>query len=153
MENEELFEKCLKFVLKAEGGFVNHPNDLGGVTNKGVTQRTYNEYLIKKNRPAKSVKYITDAEVKEIFYKDYWLAANCHKMTPKFAALCFDTAVNMGVGRCGDFLRAAEWKYPEKFIEARKAKYYKFAENPTQKVFLQGWLNRLANLKEFIKSL
>ena len=32
---------ALAFVLRWEGGYVNHPADPGGATNKGVTQRTF----------------------------------------------------------------------------------------------------------------
>jgi hypothetical protein len=39
------FDKCLEMLLKHEGGFVNHPADPGGVTNLGITKRTYERYL------------------------------------------------------------------------------------------------------------
>lgn len=157
----ELFEKCLKQVLKWEGGFVNDPDDRGGATNKGITQRTYDTYLKKKGQTSKPVKNITPEEVKEIYFKQYWLASGCEKMTPKFAALCFDTAVNMGTGivkatgmsRNTEFLKAAQYKHPEKFLEARRAKYYEFSKYGNQKKFLQGWLNRLDDLEKFISTL
>ena len=38
------FDRCLKAVLKHEGGFVNHPEDPGGMTNMGITALTYAEY-------------------------------------------------------------------------------------------------------------
>ena len=159
---DELFKKCLKFVLQWEGGYVNHPNDKGGATNKGITQSTYNTWLKTQGKAACDVKQITDAEVEAIYYKNYWLAAGCDKMSAKFAALCFDTAVNMGTGivkatgmtRCNEFLKKAEWKYPDKFIAARKAKYDEFIKyDPTQKVFEKGWKNRCNALAEFIKTL
>lgn len=158
----ELFKKCLKFVLQWEGGYVNHPNDKGGATNKGITQGTYNAWLKSRGQVSRDVKLITNAEVEAIYYNNYWIQAGCDKMTPKFAALCFDTAVNMGTGvvkatgmtRNGEFLKKAEWKYPDKFIAARKAKYDEFiAYDPTQKVFRQGWLNRCNALAEFIKTI
>ena len=65
------FEQALKFVLEREGGYVNNPNDPGGATNKGITQSTYYNWLKAKGLPNKSVKLITDAEVKEIYYKNY----------------------------------------------------------------------------------
>lgn len=157
----ELFEKCLKQVLKWEGGYVDDPDDKGGATNKGITQFTYNRYLKNKGQQPKPVKNISDAEVKEIYYKYYWLASGCEKMTPKFAALCFDTAVNMGTGivkatgmtRNTEFLKAAQYTYPEKYIAAKKAKYYEFAKFGNQKKFLQGWLNRLNDMQKFIEKL
>ena len=74
-------------------------------------------------------------------------------MSPKFAFLAFDTAVNMGVGRVKEFLKAAEWKYPEKFIKAREDKYKEFAKYDNQKIFLKGWLNRLKALALEIQNL
>ena len=72
MQYNELFKKALAFVLKWEGGFVNDPDDKGGATNKGITQNTYNSYLKSKGMRAKSVRYITQAEVEDIYYKQYW---------------------------------------------------------------------------------
>lgn len=187
MNEQELFEKCLKQVLKWEGGYANVAGDAGGVTYKGITQNTYNSYLKSKGKAAAPIAteyakgtvpagkkfvyykpknvdiviHISDAEIKEIYYNRYWLAAGCQKMTPKFAALCFDTAVNMGVGvvkatgmtRNTEFLKAASYTYPEKYIAAKRAKYYEFAKYGNQKKFLQGWLNRLNDMEKFIKTL
>ena len=144
------FDKALKFVLKWEGGYVNNPNDKGGATNKGITQTTYNAWLRAKGQNIKDVRHINDAEVREIYYNNYWLKAGCDKMSEKFAILAFDTAVNMGVGRVSEFLKAAEYKYVEKFIFARINKYLEFAKVGNQKIFLQGWLNRVMDLVKFI---
>ncbi len=38
------FDTCLDMLLKHEGGYVNHPKDPGGMTNLGVTKRTYDEF-------------------------------------------------------------------------------------------------------------
>lgn len=149
---ERLFKKALKFVLSLEGCYVNHPLDKGGATNKGITQKTYNKWLKANCLKSKDIKNITDKEVEAIYYQYYWLEANCHNMTDKFAVLCFDSAVNHGVGRVRKFLKAAEYKYPDKFLEARKNFYLKIIENnPSQKVFLKGWMNRLKKLKKFIE--
>ena len=146
-----MFDKALKFVFKWEGGYVNNPNDKGGATNKGITQNTYNGWLRSKGQNLKDIRNITDSEVKEIYYNNYWLKAGCDKMSEKFAILAFDTAVNMGVSRVSEFLKAAEYKYPDKFIIARIAKYLEFSKYGNQKIFLQGWLNRVIDLYNFIK--
>ena len=39
-----MFERALTFVLRWEGGYVDHPADPGGATNYGVTQRTYDAW-------------------------------------------------------------------------------------------------------------
>ena len=94
---------------------------------------------------------ITNSEVEKIYYQNYWINTSCHNMTPKFAILSFDTAVNMGKSRVKDFLKIAQWKYPEKFLEARKQKYIEFSQYGNQKIFLQGWLNRLNALEQLLK--
>ena len=150
----DIFKKALQFVLRLEGGYVNDPVDRGGATNKGITQRTYNKWLKAHCLPKKDIKFISDDEVKKIYYQYYWLEVNCHNMNNVFAVLCFDSAVNHGPKRVQDFLKAAEWKYPEKFLEARKNFYLKIVENnPSQKKFLKGWMNRLNSLEEFIKKI
>lgn len=149
----DLFKTALQFVLKWEGGYVNNENDKGGATNYGITQNTYNCWLSSQGLPYKEVRYITREEVEKIYYKNYWLKAGCEKMSPKFALLAFDTAVNMGVSRVNQFMKAAQWKCPEKFIAARRAKYEEFSKYGNQKIFLQGWLNRLKALENEIKNL
>lgn len=43
------FSKCLALALKHEGGYVNHPADPGGMTNLGVTKRTWEEWTGKES--------------------------------------------------------------------------------------------------------
>lgn len=151
--NKELFKKALRFVLNREGGYSNNPNDKGGATNKGITQNIYNAYLKRKGRPTRDVRNITDAEVEDIYYSSYWLGAGCEKMSPVFAVVCFDTAVNMGVGRVKPFLQEAQYMDVDTFILARIRKYNEFAKTPSQRTFLHGWLNRVFALVDFIKTL
>lgn len=150
---EKLFKIGLKFVLKWEGGYVNNPNDKGGATNKGITQYTYNAWLKNLGLQPRDVKYITEDEVEQIYYTNYWKKAGCHNMSPKFALLAFDTAVNMGLARVNQFMKAAAWKYPDKFIATREAKYKEFAQYGNQKIFLKGWLNRLNDLKKLLETI
>ena len=150
---DNLFQKALNFVLKWEGGYTNNPYDKGGATNKGITQYTYNSWLKSQKLQIRDIKNISDYEVKEIYFQNYWKKAGCDKMSPKFALLAFDTAVNMGLARVNQFMKAAQWKYPEKFIAAREAKYKEFAKYDNQKIFLKGWLNRLNALKKLIDTI
>lgn len=161
MNNNELFQKALRFVLIREGGYVNDPDDKGGATNKGITQRVYNGWLASKGLASKDVKNITNDEVALIYYNNYWLKADCDNMSKIFAVYCFDTAVNMGAGvvkatgmtRCEEFLKAAQYKDPDKFLFARIMKYREFAKVGKQAKFLKGWLNRVEALRQFAKTL
>ena len=47
------FEASLPFVLRWEGGFVDHPNDPGGRTNKGVTQKVYDAWRKRQGLPVR----------------------------------------------------------------------------------------------------
>lgn len=151
MASDEIFKKALKFVLDREGGYVNNPNDRGGATNKGITQNTYNAYLKGIGRASCDVRNITDAEVEKIYYSRYWLSANCHKMHDRFAIICFDTAVNMGVSRVREFLNDCQHTDIDVFFMSRIRKYNEFAKVPSQRGFLHGWLNRVFALYEFIQ--
>lgn len=149
----ELFKQALHFVLNMEGGFVDDPDDKGGATNKGITQGTYDAYRKSHKKAIQTVKNITDAEVADIYYNNYWVKAGCDKMTPIFAVIAFDTAVNMGVGRIKEFMIAAEYKSTDKFLLARIEKYVEFARKGNQKKFLLGWLNRVFKLIDFVKTI
>ena len=77
---ETVFDRAMRFVLRWEGGFVNHPNDPGGATNKGVTQNVYHKWLQKHDRSIQDVIHITDEEVHEIYFQNYWKAAKCDEL-------------------------------------------------------------------------
>lgn len=65
------FAPILRHTLHWEGGFVNHPNDRGGATNKGVTLRTYRSYF-GNHKTVDDLKNISNEEVYQIAYNGYW---------------------------------------------------------------------------------
>ena len=76
------FQASLPFILRWEGGYVNHPADPGGATNKGVTQRVYDDWRVRRGMPARDVRQITDGEVHAIYEAGYWRrrrAATCSR--------------------------------------------------------------------------
>jgi len=75
-ENERL-STALKFTLRWEGGYVNHPADPGGATNKGVTKKVYDAYRAGKGLGRNDVRNITDDEVHDIYKHGYWAKAKC----------------------------------------------------------------------------
>jgi lysozyme family protein len=66
------FQQVTNWLLIHEGGFVNNPNDPGGATNKGITQRVYDGYRRKKSLPLQSVALMSDVECWEIYEEQYW---------------------------------------------------------------------------------
>ena len=99
------FNKSLSLVLRHEGGYVNNPNDPGGATNKGITQYTYDAYRGANNLPTRSVKSITDSELKEIYNRRYWDAIAGDYLPEGVDYAVFDFAVNSGPSRAVKFLQ------------------------------------------------
>lgn len=155
-------------------GYVNDPTDLGGETKFGVAKNANPELDIKK---------LSWDAAKRVYYRKYWLAANCddiHTKAPKLAVMHFDGAVNHGVGRAAIFLQTAlgvpadgdigpktmqavfdqcatpsgELALCEKIANQRIVFYNKIVANkPAQKKFLRGWLARIADISSFIKTM
>lgn len=96
---ETNYKKALPLVLAHEGGYVNHPKDPGGATNKGVTQAVYDAYRIGKGLKKRSVRSIQTAEVQEIYEQRYWDLSKCDELPAGVDYAVFDYAVNSGVGK------------------------------------------------------
>ena len=105
MEHESKFDRALPRVLVHEGGYVNHPDDPGGATNKGVTQGTYNSWLKSQGKSQKSVRDITDKEVAAIYKNSYWDAVKADQLPAGVAYCVFDAAINSGPGRAVRWLQ------------------------------------------------
>lgn len=97
--SDTAFNPSLDLTLAHEGGFVNHPKDPGGATNKGVTQKVYDAYRRLNGLPTRSVRFIEDSEVGEIYRRNYWNAAGCNSLPAGLDYAVFDYAVNSGVSR------------------------------------------------------
>ena len=94
----ENFDKALQLMLKHEGGFVNHPSDPGGMTNLGVTQRVYEEWVGYEVDKQDMMK-LTPEDVAPIYLNNYWIKANCDELPSGLDYVVFDWAVNSGVSR------------------------------------------------------
>lgn len=167
----QAFSTALQFVLRWEGGYVNNPHDSGGETNRGVTCAVYNQYRKFKGLPPRSVRLITAFEISEIYQRNYWDAASCNSLPSKFALCHFDWAVNAGIGRAIKTLQQVVNTEPDgiigpatktmvasalktrgesslmsNYLTVREGCYRRWGVG-SQKVFLQGWLNRLDALR------
>lgn len=111
---KENFDAALAHVLKHEGGFVDHPKDKGGATNKGITQRVYNGYQRRKGRkPLQSVRFISDDEVRAIYHGQYWDAVKADELPHGIDYCTFDAAVNSGPSRGVKWLQRAVLANPD----------------------------------------
>lgn len=104
---EENFENCNALVLIHEGGYVNHPEDPGGATNKGITQRTYDSWRRRTGAGTKHVKYITQREVDAIYREDYWNPIKGDLQPIGIDYTTYDASVNSGIGRGPKWIQKA----------------------------------------------
>lgn len=168
----EAFDEALAFALRWEGGYVNHPSDPGGATNRGVTQGTYDRYRGTKGLAKQSVKLITSAEVHDIYESMYWDVARCAELPWPVSGAQFDAAVNAGPKQATQLLQraagvsadgvigpktlAAIMAMPSQDLALRccdeRQKFYQSLVNrkPSLGVFLKGWTNRVNALRNLI---
>ena len=161
------FDRCLALLLKHEGGFSNHSQDPGGMTNLGVTARVWEEWVM---HPVdeKQMRALTPELVAPLYRKKYWDACRANDLISGLDYCVFDVAVNSGVGRSIKFLQScvgaipdggfgpatlaavkdAE-KDPAKLIEYYCAKRLEFLQSLyTFQTFGKGWSKRVAEVKE-----
>jgi lysozyme family protein len=103
----EDFGKALDRVLVYEGGYSNHPRDPGGETNKGIIKRVYDGYRRSKGLEPRSVRKITDEELREIYRTQYWDAIQGDRLPAGVDLAVFDGAVNSGPGQSAKWLQRA----------------------------------------------
>lgn len=163
------FKKSLEKVLRWEGEWSNHEADKGGCTMKGITLATYQNYF-GKDKTCEDLRNIPQYQVEYIYKIGYWdKIKGDYIQSQSVAELLFDMAVNSGPrtaikkmqmlvnveadGIVGPKTIAAinnknsNLLFKE-FFDVRVA-YYKMIvqKNPSQKVFLIGWLRRLNSYK------
>ena len=83
------FERALPVILRSEGGYVDDPQDLGGATNQGITQKTYNAW----RKPERPVREITSDEVSAIYKQRYWKAGRSDGLAWPVSLVHFDSMV------------------------------------------------------------
>lgn len=160
-------------IIKWEGGFVNHPNDKGGATNIGITLKTYTYYRNLKGIPKPSVSDLKNISFEEwidilkTLYWDRWQADNINNQS--IANLLVDWVWGSGVygikypqqvlhvvvdGIVGVNTLTAINSYTNqeelfhKLWNRRKQHFESIVQrDPSQKVFLKGWMNRLNDYK------
>lgn len=101
------YPNALRRVLVHEGGYVNHPADPGGETNKGVTIAVYRAYRQRKGLPLQSVRFITDPELNEIYRLQYWNKVRGDQLPAGVDYVVFDGAVNSGPSQSVKWLQRA----------------------------------------------
>lgn len=158
------FSRALEVILGREGGFVNHPRDPGGMTNLGVTKKTWEAWTGRKASEA-DMRALKPADVAPLYRRNYWDKLRCDDLPLPLALCVFDFGVNAGPGRAARFLQelagapqdgavgnvtlalANDWYRRvgavgavKAYQDARRA-YYRSL--PTFGTFGKGWLRRV----------
>jgi len=164
---KENYPQALKQVLKYEGGYVDHPKDPGGPTNKGITQAVYDAWQKKNGLPTQSVRNISDAAVAAIYKQQYWDAISGDDLPSGVDFAVFDFAVNSGVSRAAKYLQAVvgvtqDGQIGPQTIQATKT-FVAMAVTNKRLSFMQslaiwstfgkGWSARIADVKNQIIAL
>lgn len=161
---KENFDDALAAVLEHEGGYVNHPQDPGGMTNLGVTKRVWEAWVGKTVSEA-DMRALTPAMVAPMYRKQYWDAVKGDELPPGLDYLMFDFAVNAGASRAIRTMQRAIGATPDGVIGPRTMAAVKAADPddlidkfsaekeafyrslPTFATFGRGWLRRVAEVK------
>ena len=159
------FDYCLSHVLKSEGGYVNHPSDPGGRTNRGVTQAVWESWTGRKVTEAE-MRALSDEDVAPLYRQMYWNAIRGDDLPSGVDLAVFDFSVNSGVARAARFLqgqvgvsqdgkigpmtlRAVSSVNPESLIKTYCAARQSFLESlKTFPVFGKGWTRRVSKVRE-----
>lgn len=161
---KENFDDALAAVLAHEGGYVNHPQDPGGMTNLGVTKRVWEAWVGKTVSEA-DMRALTPALVAPMYRKQYWDAVRGDELPSGLDYLMFDFAINAGVSRAIRTMQRAIGTTPDGAIgpktmqalrdadpdalidkfSAEKEAFYRSL--PTFTTFGKGWLRRVAEVK------
>ena len=147
-----------------EGGYTDDPNDRGNWTSgqigvgelkgskKGISAMSY---------PHLDIKNLTDAEIKEIYLRDFWNKLRCDDIPPPLDEFVFDFGVNSGTGTAAASLQGAVGTLRDGVVGpktvaaiARKPlmeifrqvfvdRAMIFALSPVDKLYGRGWFARL----------
>ena len=165
--------KLIPHILKWEGGWADDPTDKGGATMKGITLTTYKSYCKKKGLPTPTktdLRNISDDRWKDVlktFFWDQWKADKIKNQN--IANMVVDwlwCSGKWGIvypqrvlkvaddGIVGPKTLDALNSYQDQkelfnlLYESRKQFYNNIVKNnPSQKRFINGWMNRLNSIK------
>jgi lysozyme family protein len=151
-------------LLQLEGGYINHPDDSAGPTNKGITIQTYRAYC-GQEKTIKDLQNMSYGTWQNIMKDLYWDKCKADEiMNQSLAELIVDWCVNSGLvgirkmqevvgvkpdGIVGPkTLSAINGADAEQLFDriwkARQQFYINIVKkNPRQQVFMNGWMNRL----------
>lgn len=165
-------EEIIKKTLVHEGGWSDHPNDRGGKTNWGITLKTLQSFV--PSATEVTLRTFTKEQAIDFYKQHYFYGMGVDKYPQGIWDIMFDMNVNHGLRNSTRILQraierlggsvtvdgipgprtqasSASFDIPKlrnALIEARST-FFKaiVANNPSQQVFLKGWLRRAESFR------
>lgn len=161
------FARCYPLIRASEGANDDDPDDPGGRTSRGITQREYDNFRRRNGLPRRDVWTASEAEIRAIYQaQPYWQVWG-DRLPGGVDYVFFDMSVLQGRGAAVPILqralgltgadvdgrmgpktmRAALAADPKKLVAAMTAargeKFRAIARRrPTSKKYLRGWIKR-----------
>lgn len=152
------FAASYRVVRQSEGGNVDDPDDHGGRTSRGITQREYDAWCSENKLPKQDVWTAPESHITKIYHEEYWNPW-CDMMPVGIDYMYFNTAVLAGPrratiilqralgvnddGRIGPITRRAiREAHSASLVEKFKVYSDAFYRSLHQPKYLKGWLNR-----------
>lgn len=159
---DNAWKTAIDFVLKYEGGLVDNPSDPGGLTNFGISSRSY---------PSIDIRNLTRDDAEKIYKRDYWDAVHGDELPEPLAVAVFDSAVNQGAGTAKRMLQISLGVTVDgvigprtvkaahnggldavvRFLAERAVRYHETMRDvPGLNVFAHNWYFRLFSLARIV---
>lgn len=158
------FPVCLALVLQSEGQNDDDPQDHGGRTSRGITQREYDAWRTEKGLSVLDVWQAPQADIDTIYHDEYWepycdiiptgvdyiYFSNAVLDGPHRATVLLQEAIGVTAdGRIGPITRQAiRNANPSSTIiklSDASAAFYRGLHQPK---YTRGWLNRVASTEK-----
>lgn len=161
-QDDSRFLNTTNFIFKVEGGLTNDPNDKGGLTKYGIDASSH---------PGVDIANLTQDQARDIYRKDFE-ASGAQQLSGPAQDIYYDAAVNhgpsaavkilqralgdvdvdgkLGPQTVGSFDQKDSAQVAERMLAERQKLYARIVANdPSQRGFLAGWMNRLNMLRSF----
>jgi lysozyme family protein len=134
------FDTAFGRLIGFEGGVSNNPQDPGGLTKYGISQKAF---------PNVDIANLTLEQAKAIYKAQYWDAIRADTLPDVLRYVAFDAAVNSGVNRSNVWLQLALSGNPEPYQALARFVGYRLkfmASLSTWSTFGRGWTLRNADI-------
>lgn len=155
------FGGCLAFILQAEGGWSDNPDDPGGCTMRGITLQSFRLWKGNTQLTCADLNKVTAEDASAFYHQEYWVPLHGDALPPGVDLMVIDCAVNIGAPRSVRLLQehvgvpvdglfgphtlaSVLHAQPVPLIDDLAAAQTKLYQGLTEfAIFGQGWLNRV----------